>query len=537
MVIQCSHCQARFKLADDKIKPGGTKVRCAKCREIFTVTQDAGAAESPTQNIPEEPLNSQPAQSNEFSFDIGDIAAPSTAPAAPSLPQATNTLPNPAIAFDSSSIADTVARKEPSADGAAFSFDSSASEGDAFTFNEPAGVAISIQTEAASSAVTEFGDDSAFSFDESPSISLPIQAAPAPPALVPDAFGFGENNEEGALSFDTKAPPAPQTEAFSFDSAPEAAGFGEFSFDEKPPEATAQIDNFSFEQSGAGSEFSWDEAPATASLETSSSQTAVQQPQGAHQDFDFGNISFGDENPTPPMSPPPSATGPVPQKTPVTAEITTPAVTTAPRPQEASLPKRPQKSATNKPTRPRAKPKSSSSFGTIFKLLLIFLILGGGVFGYLYRDKMQTGYRDLISRFIEKQAPKEDQGQIDLINVYESVVENSKEGMLYVIRGEAVNGYHGLRSSILVKAVLHGTTGKILMEQSAYCGNVLNDEVLGKASLTDIKGFMANELGDSLTNLNIVAGKSVPFTIVFKADPKNIAKSTVEVVDSKPGIK
>lgn len=38
MVIQCPHCQARFKLPQNKMKPGGTKVRCTKCKIIFMVT-------------------------------------------------------------------------------------------------------------------------------------------------------------------------------------------------------------------------------------------------------------------------------------------------------------------------------------------------------------------------------------------------------------------------------------------------------------------------------------------------------------------
>ncbi|MBE0500268.1 MAG: zinc-ribbon domain-containing protein [Desulfuromonadales bacterium] len=37
MVIQCSSCNTRFKIADDKVKPGGVKVRCSKCKEVFTV--------------------------------------------------------------------------------------------------------------------------------------------------------------------------------------------------------------------------------------------------------------------------------------------------------------------------------------------------------------------------------------------------------------------------------------------------------------------------------------------------------------------
>ena len=37
MVIECSQCHTRFRLAEEKVKPGGTKVRCSKCKTVFTV--------------------------------------------------------------------------------------------------------------------------------------------------------------------------------------------------------------------------------------------------------------------------------------------------------------------------------------------------------------------------------------------------------------------------------------------------------------------------------------------------------------------
>ncbi len=46
MVIQCPHCQACFKLPQNKLKPGGTKVRCTKCKIIFMVTPPQGGAPS-----------------------------------------------------------------------------------------------------------------------------------------------------------------------------------------------------------------------------------------------------------------------------------------------------------------------------------------------------------------------------------------------------------------------------------------------------------------------------------------------------------
>ncbi|GFE62229.1 DUF3426 domain-containing protein [Geobacter sp. AOG2] len=39
MIIQCEQCSTKFRLDDAKIKDKGVKVRCAKCRHVFTVTK------------------------------------------------------------------------------------------------------------------------------------------------------------------------------------------------------------------------------------------------------------------------------------------------------------------------------------------------------------------------------------------------------------------------------------------------------------------------------------------------------------------
>jgi predicted Zn finger-like uncharacterized protein len=49
MIVVCSTCQARFKVADEKIGPRGAKVRCSKCQTVFVVHKELGvmAAEPP----------------------------------------------------------------------------------------------------------------------------------------------------------------------------------------------------------------------------------------------------------------------------------------------------------------------------------------------------------------------------------------------------------------------------------------------------------------------------------------------------------
>jgi len=47
MIVQCDKCGAKFSLADDKITEKGAKVRCSKCKAVFTVKKSADAARPP----------------------------------------------------------------------------------------------------------------------------------------------------------------------------------------------------------------------------------------------------------------------------------------------------------------------------------------------------------------------------------------------------------------------------------------------------------------------------------------------------------
>jgi predicted Zn finger-like uncharacterized protein len=65
MIVSCTHCGVKFNLPDEKMKPGGVKIRCTKCKNIFAVP---GTEES----IPSEDLT---AQEDSFQEDMGDDLA------------------------------------------------------------------------------------------------------------------------------------------------------------------------------------------------------------------------------------------------------------------------------------------------------------------------------------------------------------------------------------------------------------------------------------------------------------------------------
>ena len=52
MIVVCSACQARFKVADEKVGPRGAKVRCSKCQTVFVVHRDPGGSPDVPQAAP-----------------------------------------------------------------------------------------------------------------------------------------------------------------------------------------------------------------------------------------------------------------------------------------------------------------------------------------------------------------------------------------------------------------------------------------------------------------------------------------------------
>lgn len=51
MIIECEHCQRKFRLDESRLKPSGSRVRCSRCRTVFRARppgeQEAAAAAAP----------------------------------------------------------------------------------------------------------------------------------------------------------------------------------------------------------------------------------------------------------------------------------------------------------------------------------------------------------------------------------------------------------------------------------------------------------------------------------------------------------
>ena len=470
MVIECAHCQTRFKLADDKLRPEGTKVRCSKCKEIFTVFPPS------TDDQPPAP------------------APPAPAPAA--APMAAEAIDFGNLTMDA----------PPATDEGDFSF-SMESVPDAAP---------------SSSAAMEMEDIATSSGGFDASDLTDVSTSP----------GTGTGVDLGEFDFDN-APPdqAPQTQPTPVD---EANPFGEFDFGEPPADApatatTANDDNFGFGASPSA-DFDFGDTPSDPSA-FSFGEPAVSEPAVSSQadELNFESMSFGDpvdKTPLPETRPAPPAPMPSPvrdetQREPAPAQESRPSRGHANRAKPLSTP-------LPKPGRRI----SIVSILVTLVVILVVAIVGTAVFFFFQPGVFDT--RKAIDDFISKSATKVEPGKITLTTQSAVYLSTQQAGDIFVIRGEAINEYKNPRTAIAVKGILYNAQGEILKSQTAYCGNPLSDATLTSLPFNKIEEAMANQFGDSLANLDVAPGKAVPFTIVFRQLPAELSTYTVELAEARP---
>ena len=254
MILQCDQCNTKFRLDDSKLKPGGVKVRCSKCRHVFV----AGAE--------------QKTEESDFDALLSGLGAPapSQGEEAPVAAQAGSELAGLEFGAESAKPQEDVLAgfepgpELPAAPTPQVPAEESGGAGD-FDFGD---INLETGTPAGKEAPASAPDETGFAEFEFSEESV----TPAPKAPAATDLGFGE------LSFD-ETPAAPKEEA-----TPAAADFGDLSFEEPPAaareEAQAAADVMDF------GEFSFEETPAAAKEEAAPAAAP------AGDAFDFGEFSF-----------------------------------------------------------------------------------------------------------------------------------------------------------------------------------------------------------------------------------------------------
>lgn len=175
------------------------------------------------------------------------------------------------------------------------------------------------------------------------------------------------------------------------------------------------------------------------------------------------------------------------------------------------------------------------------RTLLILCIIALGLIGAAYAvskyfPNIVPGF-NLSENKPASQSKSVDAGasRLEILTVDGSFVDSEKIGRLFVISGKVNNGYTKSRSFILVKGCILDDKGQIVKERTAFAGNILSEEELISMPLEEVSKVMKNRYGINKKNVNVTAGTSVGFMIVFEDLPDNLTEFTVGAVSSSPG--
>jgi len=168
---------------------------------------------------------------------------------------------------------------------------------------------------------------------------------------------------------------------------------------------------------------------------------------------------------------------------------------------------------------------------TAISVVFILLLAAGGL---IFLKDGPNAFDRLGLGFLSQWAGMEvkEEGNISVRGMTGVFMANKEAGEIFVVTGEAVNGFKKPRASIQVRGFLYGPNGEVLMRKVAYCGNMLTQEQLKTLPLSKIELAMNNQFGDSLSNLGVPPGKGIPFVIVFTKLPNNAVDYGVEVAGS-----
>jgi predicted Zn finger-like uncharacterized protein len=508
MIIQCEQCSTKFKLDDSKVSDKGVKVRCARCRHVFSVAKEQA------ETVPLSDFGSMLDTSVSSDQDVAELQPEFGSQEHVSEMEFEETAPAPDTA------------SEPSGDTASDTFEMQVDQ-DAPFISDDSSVGqtfFSEEQDAPSTSDTGSVDQTIFFEDEESEITFDKTE---PPETIGEidfgAFTFGDDADDTAtkeaapIDFDFGDTPkidplqvAPQKEEF---------GGLDFSGDDlfgevvaPPSEESADTISFDFGMDDFAASMGVDDTSVNQKNSFSMSDASSETPFSLDE-IDFGDdlTSVGVQHVNPEELKPSQELLFAPL-----AEAQAKSVSDS---DKNSTWKNPAGKDELPPLSIASRRKQSPIFTGLVVVLGIIITGVVAFFGY----SMFSG---------DKTTTAHDAGRISLSEVDATFVKNKLTGDLLVISGEAINEFNKPRAAIQIKGMVYGADGQVVASKTAFCGNPLTEEQLSTMSLDKIEAAMANQFGDSLANMEVAPGKAIPFVIVIAKSPADAKDYGVEAAGS-----
>jgi predicted Zn finger-like uncharacterized protein len=594
MIITCEACAARFRLDDHYIQPTGTKVRCARCRHVFTAFRESEpeapqpvSQDTQQDDVPHLEDAHKPPEAKDVSESASSFS-PFALPDLPPLPVLTtppeDLSPNPdipALDLDDIRPAKTTqgeeeptssehrtSREEPVLED--FDLDSvlKTPPEDSRALEE--GFDPDFMSEAEKTGARASLEDLDLDLKQAPDqnfeLDFHLDEDPIPKKEVSDdldlSFDLDETpdtetstrTEELELDFslDEEKPQKDSTDDFSLDL--------DFDLDFKEPQSASSEDldlDLHLDLEGDASkqkdfledldlDLDFESAPAAPASEKTLDDFDLQldmddhdlQGKSASKDFrlELDTASSGQEKPSDDFELDLDLD---------LGETKPPTPSEKPQPSLAhaiiASPEKPDADSgeEEKPSQELLGQnlKKSQSLRFILLILLLLLLMGAGIFGgILYLQKNQISLPFIGPPPSRTAVPEvQDPGnlRIHTLAVGHSFVNHESAGRLLIISGKVRNDYPHTRHHIHLRARLF-TGESPAATRMVYAGNTLPEMELIRMPMAAIEKELGKKSGDRAINENIVQGKEIPFMFVFSDLPQGLSGFEIDVLRSSP---
>ncbi|MDX9963633.1 DUF3426 domain-containing protein [Desulfobacter postgatei] len=501
MIITCEACSTRFVLDDALIKPEGSKVKCSKCRHVFTAFPLDGPKIEILPDLPKPQENDISVEEPEIQDDF-NIESDSYSQDA-DLEDADIDFSE--IEFDEAKFEQNSPERQRETESADFQYQEI--EGSAKDFDEDG-----LDFETADFEIDEpeldFQDNALkldaqdFEFQEikNGSASAPISvSSDSDMADIEISFAQDDDTVEDLeleeLSLDMDDP------------VEEKSSIDDLELDSDDQEADEEIEQTAAEQD----KFAEYDKVLEQETEPQDAGITIADPEVEESTYSSENLLA-----------------------PTDDEINTTIGTSMG--QEAFITTLSEQSVREKRS---AKEKKGLSLPVKILLVLVLLILAAYV-AIIRLGVTIPVVSDIQIPFITewlapKQAPQPPLDPIpDEPSINGRFVSNKSAGDLFVVTGRIKNpsnipvSYIQLKGTLMTK---DNTKAKTLI---AYCGNIIPEETLMSGNISDITKQMGVRQGNQNTNVNIKPGASVMFMLVFSNLPEELSNFTVAVEGFEP---